>query len=72
MYNGTIQPPETNGTLYWLGPSLLGAEFVRSRVCQGPRLSGVEMSLNRSTLCHFEYAIILQRCLTFIVFLMLH
>ena len=32
---------------YW-GPSLLGAEFVRGRVCQGPSLSGAEMSRNRS------------------------
>ena len=30
---------------YW-GPSLLGAEFVRGRVCQGPSLSGAEMSRN--------------------------
>ena len=28
------------------GPSLLGAEFVRGRVCQGPSLSGAEMSRN--------------------------
>ena len=28
---------------YW-GPNLLGAEFVRGRVCQGPSLSGAEMS----------------------------
>ena len=31
---------------YW-GPSLLGAEFVRGRVCQGPSLSGAEVSRNR-------------------------
>ena len=29
------------------GPSLLGAEFVRGRVCQGPSLLGAEMSRNR-------------------------
>ena len=46
MYNETIQPPETNGTIFLLGPSLLGAEFVRGRVCQGPSLSGAEMSWN--------------------------
>ena len=28
------------------GPSLLGAEFVRGRVCQGPSLLGAEMSRN--------------------------
>ena len=28
------------------GPSLLGAEFVRGRVCLGPSLSGAEMSRN--------------------------
>ena len=46
MYNETIQPPETNVTIFLLGPSLLGAEFVRGRVCQGPSLSGAEMSWN--------------------------
>ena len=46
MCNETIQPPETNGTMFLLGPSLLGAEFVRCRVCQGPSLSGDEMSRN--------------------------
>ena len=29
------------------GPSLLGTEFVRGRVCQGPSLLGAEMSRNR-------------------------
>ena len=29
------------------GPSLLGAEFVRGRVCQGPSLLGAEMSRNQ-------------------------
>ena len=29
------------------GPSLLEAEFVRGRVCQGPSLLGAEMSRNR-------------------------
>ena len=29
------------------GPSLLGVEFVRGRVCQGPSLLGAEMSRNR-------------------------
>ena len=33
---------------YW-GPTLLGAEFVRGRVCQGQSLSGAEMSQN-----HYE------------------
>ena len=33
------------------GPSLLGAEFVRGRVCQGPSLSGAEMSRNPSWQC---------------------
>ena len=28
------------------GPSLLGADFVRGRVCQGPSLLGAEMSRN--------------------------
>ena len=52
MYNETIQPPETNGTIFLLGggggggASLLGAQFVRGRVCQGPSLSGAEMSRN--------------------------
>ena len=31
---------------FYLGSSLLGAEFVRGRVCQGPSLSGAEMSRN--------------------------
>ena len=31
---------------FYLGPSLLGAEFVRGQVCQGPGLLGDEMSLN--------------------------
>ena len=29
-----------------MGPSLLGAEFVRGRLCQGPSLLGAEMSRN--------------------------
>ena len=41
MYNETIQPPETNCTIFLLGPSLLGARFAR-----GPSLSGAEMSRN--------------------------
>ena len=41
MCNETIQPPETNGTMF-----LLGAEFFRGRVCQGPSLSVAEMSRN--------------------------
>ena len=32
---------------YW-GPSLLGAELVRGRVCQRPSLSGAEMSRNQN------------------------
>ena len=40
MYNETTQPPETNAQYLGWGPSLLGAEFVRGRVCQGPSLSG--------------------------------
>ena len=32
------------------GPSLLGAEFVRGRVCQGPNLLGAEMSRNQKLL----------------------
>ena len=46
MYNETIQPPETNDTMFLFGPSLLGAEFVRGGVCQGASLSGAEMSRN--------------------------
>ena len=42
MCNETIQPPEKNGTMF-----LLGAEFVRGRVCQGLSLSGAEMSRNQ-------------------------
>ena len=34
-----------------LGPSLLGADFDRGRVCQGPSLLGAEMSRNRRVLC---------------------
>ena len=30
-----------------MGASLLGAKFVRGRVCQGPSLLGAEMSRNR-------------------------
>ena len=37
MCNETIKPPEINGTIF-----LLGAEFARGRVCQGPSLSGPE------------------------------
>ena len=48
MYNETIQSPETNGTIFLLGASLLGAEFVRDRDCQGPSLSGAEMSQNQA------------------------
>ena len=44
MCNETIQPPETNGTIFLLGPCLLGAEFVRGRVCQGPRCPGIRFS----------------------------
>ena len=49
MCNETIQPPETNGTIIYWGPSLLGAEFVRGRVCQGrdcqgPRCPGIPSS----------------------------
>ena len=29
------------------GPSLLGADFARGRVCQGPSLLGAEMSRNQ-------------------------
>ena len=39
--NETIQPPEKNGTMFLLGTSLLGVEFVRDRVCQGPRCAGI-------------------------------
>ena len=58
MYNETSQPPEPyfgwgpscRGRIWspniW-GPSLLGAEFVRGRVCQGPSLLGAEMSRNQ-------------------------
>ena len=49
MCNETIQPPGTNGTIIYWGPSLLGAEFVRGRVCQGLSLSGAEMSRNQRT-----------------------
>ena len=59
MYNETSQPPELyfgwGPSLYgsnlvpeYKGPSLLGAEFVRGRVCQGPSLLGAEMSRNRT------------------------
>ena len=37
------------------GPSLLGAEFVRGRVCQGPSLLGAEMSRNPIYTCLFAY-----------------
>ena len=37
---------QTAQYFYW-GPSLLRAEFVRGRVCQGPSLSGAEMSRNQ-------------------------
>ena len=47
MCNETSQPPETNGTMFQLGLSLLEPEFVRGRVCQGPSLSGAEMFRNR-------------------------
>ena len=33
MNNETIQPPETNAQYLGFGPSLLGAEFARCRVC---------------------------------------
>ena len=49
--NETIQPPETNGTIIYWGPTLLGAEFVRGRLCQGPSLSGAEMSRNQAVTC---------------------
>ena len=67
MCNETIQPPETNGTMFLLGPSLLGAEFVRGRVCQGPSLSGAEMSRNH-LVCTFLKLLLLAvypltRCL---------
>ena len=59
MYNETNQPPEPyfgwgrvcRGRIWPLniwGPSLLGAEFVRGRVCQGPSLLGAEMSRNQA------------------------
>ena len=35
----------TQANCWW--SSLLGADFVRGRVCQGPSLSGAEMSRNR-------------------------
>ena len=35
MYNKTIQPAEANAQYLGWVPSLLGAEFVRGRVCQG-------------------------------------
>ena len=58
VYDETSQPPEPyfgggrvcRGRIWspniWV-PSLLGAEFVRGRVCQGPSLLGAEMSRNR-------------------------
>ena len=52
MYNETSQSPEPYfgwGGVWPLniwGPSLLGAEFVRGRVCQGPSLLWAEMSRN--------------------------
>ena len=49
MCNETIQPPETNGTMF-----LLEAEFVRGRVCQGSSLSGAEMSRNLY-LCDYSF-----------------
>ena len=42
MKNETIQPPETNAQYLGWGPSLLGAEFVRGRVWQGPRCPGID------------------------------
>ena len=62
MNNETSQPPEPyfgggrvcRGRIWspniW-GASLLGAEFVRGRVCQGPSLLGAEMSRNQWLHC---------------------
>ena len=44
MYNETIQPPETNGTMFWLGAELARGRVFRSRDCQGLSLSGAETS----------------------------
>ena len=61
MYKETSQPPEP---YFGWGPSLLGAEFVRGRVCQGPNLLGAEMSRNQKllfknmTVQKFMYAVI--------------
>ena len=41
------------------GPSLLGAEFVRGRVCQGPSLLGAEMSRNP-----WKYTLHMKNCQT--------
>ena len=49
MHNETIQPTETNGTIFRLRPSLLQAEFVRGQVCQEPSLSGAKMSRNEKS-----------------------
>ena len=58
MYNETIQPPEANGILF-----LLGAEFARGRVCQGPRCPGIIR--HRQRLCKFVSRIIPQRLFPF-------
>ena len=62
MYNETIQPPEANGILF-----LLGAEFARGRVCQGPRCPGIIRHSQR--LCKFVSRIITQRLFLFFLLL---
>ena len=39
--------PETKAQYLGWGPSLLGTEFARDRVCQGSSLLGAEMSTTR-------------------------
>ena len=41
--------------MFLLGPSLLGTEFVRGPVCQGPSWSGAKMSRNQQELSNLDY-----------------
>ena len=47
MWNETIQPPETNGTLFLLGAEFARAEFVRGQVCQGPRCPEILLTTSK-------------------------
>ena len=56
MYNETIQPPETNGRIFLLGPSLLGAEMSRNQtvVMSKPAYLSDEIVTDKSTLGKFS------------------